>query len=73
METLYPRTQYARPENLEAALVKYFAANGWYFPPHVRRKLPRNIERAMVRYEQQFEQIADRSKPTVVKVRRRRQ
>lgn len=77
VETLWPRTKYARPENLEAALVKVFAANEWYFPPHVKRKLPERIEREMVRYEEKFEQIAARSKtpvatPTTTRRRRRR-
>jgi hypothetical protein len=62
VETIWPRTKYARPENLEAALVKVFAANNWYFPPHVRRKLPAKVEREMVRYEEQFEKIAAKSK-----------
>ena len=77
VETLWPRTKYARPENLEAALVKVFASNGWYFPPHVKRKLPERIEREMVRYEEQFQQIAAKAKqptttPTTVRRRRRR-
>jgi len=75
VETLWPRTKYARPENLEAALVKVFASNGWYFPPHVKRKLPERIEREMVRYEEKFEQIAARSNTpvtTTTTIRRRR-
>ena len=75
VETIWPRTKYARPENLEAALVKLFAANGWYFPPHVRRKLPAKVEREMVRYEEQFQKIAAKSKnnsKTTKTTRRRR-
>jgi hypothetical protein len=30
---LFPRTKYASPENLEAALVRLFRKNGWDFPP----------------------------------------
>src|SRR3954454_7902696 len=37
---LYPRTRYARPQNLEAALVKVFAQNDWYLPPHIPHLLP---------------------------------
>lgn len=62
IETLWPRTKYARPENLEAALVKYFAQNGWYFPPKRETTLPKKIEREMVRYEDEFEKIAKRAK-----------
>jgi hypothetical protein len=76
VETLWPRTKYARPENLEAALVKLFAANNWYFPPHVRRKLPAKVEREMVRYEKKFEKIAaksgNNSKSTTKTTRRKR-
>jgi hypothetical protein len=76
VETIWPRTKYARPENLEAALVKVFAANEWYFPPHVRRKLPAKVEREMVRYEKQFEKIAAQAKTsnskTTKTTRRRR-
>lgn len=75
VETIWPRTKYARPENLEAALVKVFAANEWYFPPHVRRKLPAKVEREMVRYEDKFAKIAAKSKnnsKTTTTTRRRR-
>lgn len=52
---LFPRTRYARPENLEAALVKLFAQEGWYFPPATGRKLqmlPDKMERDVRKLEQ---------------------
>jgi hypothetical protein len=50
---LYPRTRYARPENLEAALVKLFAQEGWYFPPSLGKLqiLPDRIERSVKQME----------------------
>jgi hypothetical protein len=38
VESLFPRTRYSRPENLESALVRYFAEQGWYFPPAKRKR-----------------------------------
>jgi len=79
VETLWPRTKYARPENLEVALVKLFASNNWYFPPHHRvsgDELPAKIERDMVKYEDKFEKIAAKAKtdgnPTTTQTTRRR-
>jgi hypothetical protein len=50
---LYPRTRYARPENLEKALVKLFAQEGWYFPPSFGKlqMLPDRIERSVKQME----------------------
>lgn len=69
VETLWPRTKYARPENLEAALVKVFAAEGWEFPPKVPVQLPRRVEREMVGLEKQFENL---TKPKTTRTTRRR-
>jgi len=73
VETLYPRTKYAKPENLEAALVKVFAAEGWEFPPKVRKrkkvKLPPRVEREMVGLEKRFDRI---TKPKTTRRARRR-
>jgi hypothetical protein len=33
IKKIYPRTTYARPENLEAALRRYFTRMDWDFPP----------------------------------------
>lgn len=50
---LFPRTRYARPENLEAALEKVFKAEGWYFPPSIGRlsMLPDRVEREVAALE----------------------
>lgn len=53
---LYPRTRYARPENLERALVKLFAQEGWYFPPSTGKvqMLPDRVERNLKKVEKQI-------------------
>jgi hypothetical protein len=70
VETLWPRTKYARPENLEAALVKVFEAEGWEFPPKVPVVLPRRVEREMVGLEKQFDNLT--KKPKTTRTTRRR-
>jgi len=52
---LFPRTRYARPENLEAALEKYFEQEGWYFPPSIGKlsMLPDRVEREVVALERE--------------------
>ena len=67
VETLWPRTKYARPENLEAALVKVFEAEGWELPPKrpVKKKqveLPAQVEREMVGLENKFDKISKKAK-----------
>jgi hypothetical protein len=69
VEKIWPRTRYARPENLEAALVKVFKAEGWEFPPKVPVRLPRKVEREMVHLEEQFDKI---TKPKTTRRTRRR-
>lgn len=34
---IQPKTKYSSPENCEAALRRYFEAQGWYFPPKERK------------------------------------
>lgn len=50
---LYPRTRYARPQNLEAALEKLFKQEGWYFPPSLGKLqiLPDRMERNVKKME----------------------
>jgi hypothetical protein len=54
---LFPRTRYARPENLEAALVKLFEQEGWYFPPSLGKlsMLPDRVEREVAAFEREVE------------------
>ena len=57
VKKLFPRTRYARPENLEAALVKVFAQEGWEFPPSLGKlsMLPDRVEREVASLERQVE------------------
>lgn len=60
IKKIFPRTRYARPENLEAALVKYFAAQGWEFPPAAPKKkvkLSKKTEAEIKRLEKRLEQL----------------
>jgi hypothetical protein len=59
IKKLYPRTNYARPENLENALVKVFAQEGWDFPPSIGKlsMLPDRIEREVVAFEREIERM----------------
>ena len=59
VKKLYPRTRYARPENLEAALVKLFDKNGWYFPPSLGKltMLPDRVEREVAAFEREVERM----------------
>ena len=59
MKKLYPRTRYARPENLEAALEKVFAQEGWYFPPSIGKlsMLPDRVEREVAAFEREIEKM----------------
>lgn len=56
---LFPRTRYARPENLEAALEKVFEQEGWYFPPSIGKlsMLPDRVERELVALEREAEKV----------------
>jgi len=59
IKKLFPRTRYARPENLEAALVKVFEQEGWEFPPSIGKltMLPDRVEREVVALEREVEKI----------------
>ena len=59
IKKLFPRTRYARPENLEAALEKVFAQEGWYFPPSIGKlsMLPDRVEREVAALEREVEKI----------------
>ena len=59
VKKLYPRTRYARPENLEAALEKYFKQEGWYFPPSLGKlsMLPDRVEREVASLEREAERM----------------
>jgi hypothetical protein len=59
IKKLFPRTRYARPENLEAALVKVFAQEGWDFPPSIGKlsMLPDRVEREVAALEREVEKI----------------
>ena len=59
---LFPRTRYARPENLEAALEKLFKQEGWYFPPSLGKlsMLPDRVEREVASLERETEQMDQR-------------
>lgn len=39
----FKKTKYATPENLEKALVAYFAEQGWDFPPPPRKKKAKKV------------------------------
>jgi hypothetical protein len=56
---LFPRTRYARPENLEAALEKLFKAEGWDFPPSLGKlsMLPDRVEREVKSFEREVARI----------------
>lgn len=55
IKKLYPRTRYAKPKNLEAALEKLFAQEGWYFPPSLGKlsMLPDRVEREVAALERE--------------------
>jgi hypothetical protein len=59
IKKLFPRTRYARPENLEAALVKVFEQEGWEFPPSIGKlsMLPDRVEREVAALEREVEKI----------------
>jgi hypothetical protein len=56
---MYPRTRYARPQNLEKALVKLFAQEGWYFPPSLGKLqiLPDKVERNLRKVEREIQRF----------------
>lgn len=56
---LYPRTRYARPENLEAALEKLAKQEGWYFPPSLGKlsMLPDRVEREVAAFERSIDKL----------------
>ena len=56
---MYPRTRYARPENLEAALEKLFKQEGWYFPPSLGKlsMLPDRVEREVASFEREVDRM----------------
>jgi hypothetical protein len=62
VKKLFPRTRYARPENLEAALEKLFKQEGWYFPPSLGKlsMLPDRVEREVASLEREAEQMDHR-------------
>ena len=64
VKKLYPRTRYAKPKNLEAALEKLFAQEGWYFPPSLGKlsMLPDRVEREVKAIERAVEKIELREK-----------
>lgn len=45
IKKIYPRTKYARPQNLEAALARVFEKNGWDFPPPKPKPEPRKLSK----------------------------
>ena len=59
VKKLFPRTRYARPENLEAALERLFKQEGWYFPPSLGKlkMLPDRVEREVVSLEREAERM----------------
>jgi hypothetical protein len=59
IKKMYPRTRYARPENLEAALVKLFEQEGWYFPPSLGKlsMLPDRVEREVAAFERSVDRL----------------
>jgi hypothetical protein len=59
IKKLFPRTRYARPENLEAALVKLFKQEGWYFPPSLGKlsMLPDRVEREVASFEREIDKF----------------
>ena len=71
IKKLFPRTRYARPENLEAALVKVFAQEGWDFPPSIGKlsMLPDRVEREVAALEREVEKIELREKARAKTIR----
>lgn len=63
IKKIFPRTKYARPQNLEAALVRVFERNGWEFPaPKPKPPKPKLSKRALKEIEQlerRIEQLVD--------------
>ena len=59
IKKLYPRTRYARPENLEAALEKLFKQEDWYFPPSLGKlsMLPDRVEREVASFEREIDKL----------------
>jgi hypothetical protein len=59
IQKLFPRTRYARPENLEAALEKLFDQEGWYFPPSLGKisMLPDRVGRKVKTFERDVEKM----------------
>ena len=56
---LFPRTRYARPENLEAALEKLFKQEGWDFPPSLGKlsMLPDRVGREVKKLEREADRM----------------
>lgn len=73
IKKLFPRTRYARPENLEAALEKVFAQEGWYFPPSIGKlsMLPDRVEREVAAFEREVEkmELRDQARAKTVRIR----
>lgn len=73
VKKLYPRTRYARPENLEAALEKVFAQEGWYFPPSIGKlsMLPDRVEREVAAFEREIEkmELRDQARAKTIRIR----
>lgn len=77
IKKLFPRTRYARPENLEAALVKLFKQEGWYFPPSIGKlsMLPDRVERELASLEreagrfEQREELQEEARAKTIRIR----